>query len=87
MDLPPFCLIGGVVIFWEGELGNEVHQGLCFDGCSGVVLNVELAEFNRPLNHSPYRLGFVNGFFNRLIRHYQDVVRLEVRSQFMQDYY
>ena len=80
MYCPSFYLVDEVVLVWESELGNEVHQGLCFDGCLEVVLNIELAEFNCPLDHSPCRFRLVHGFFDGLIRHYQDGVRLEVRS-------
>ena len=52
-----------------------------------MVLNVELAKLDHPLDHFPYCLGLVHGLLNGLVRHYQDGVCLEIRSQLVQSYY
>ena len=76
-----FCFVGEVVLIWEGELGNEVRQSVYFNSCLGVVLDVELAKLDRPLDHSPYFLELVHRLLNGLVRHYQDGVHLEIWLQ------
>ena len=66
---PSFGFVGETVLVRKGELGDEVHQSLCLNGCSGMVLSVKLANFNCPLNHSFSCLRFVHGLFDRLVRH------------------
>ena len=68
----------GVVLICEGEFGDEVCQSLCFNGCSGVVFNVELTKLDCPLNHSSCRFRFVHGLSNGLVCHYQDGIFLEI---------
>ena len=60
---------------------------MCLNGYPGVVLNVELAKLNCPLDHSPSCLGLVHGLLDGLICYYQDRVHLKVRSQLTRSYY
>ena len=67
-----------VFLVREGEFVDEVCQPLCLNGRSGVEFNVELAEFDGPLNHSSSRFGFVHGFSDGLVRPHQDGTCLEI---------
>ena len=84
---PPFCIVSGVVLVWKSELSNEVHQSLRLNGCLRVVLDVELAKLDCPLDHSPCCLRLVHGLLDGLVHHYQDGVRLKIRSQLTRSYY
>ena len=74
-----FCFVKEAVLVWDGELGDEACQCLRFNSRPGVVLNIELAKLDGPLDHSPCCLGLVHRLLNRLVHHYQDGVRLKIR--------
>ena len=78
LNHPSLGSIGQVVLVWEGEFGDEIHQSLCFDGCFGVVLNIKLAKLDCPLNHSSCCLRFIHGLFGRLVCYDQDRVCLKI---------
>ena len=46
-----------------------------------MVLSVELAKFDYPLDHPSCSLGLVYRLLDVLVCHHQDGVRLEVRTQ------
>ena len=64
-DEPLVCIVhrsaslGRLSSSGDGE-GDEVRQCLRFNGQLGVVLNVELAKLDGPLDHSPYCLKLVH---------------------------
>ena len=80
---PSPSLVGESILLRRCEFCNEVCQSLHFDGCSRMVLNVKLAEFNRPLDHSSGCFRLLHGFLDRLVRHYQDRICMEILSQFV----
>ena len=51
-----------------------------------MVLNVELAKLDFPLDHSSCGLELVHRLLDGLVRHHQDRVCLEVGSQLAQSY-
>ena len=68
-------------------LSHLFRQNLCLNGRLWAVLDVELAKLDFPLYHSQNCLELVHGLSDELVRHYQDRVRLKVRSQLARIYY
>ena len=75
------CVLGG------GELSYKICQCLSFYSSPRTVLYIKLAKFNGPLNHPSCCFEFVHCFFDRLVGHNYDGIRLEVWTKFPRSYY
>ena len=80
--LPLILLRSFFFLVGVSEFCDEVYQYLGFDFCLRSIFDVELAQFNCPLNESSYCIYLVRRLSYWLVCHDNDEVCLGVRMEF-----